>query len=152
MLHAYLEWPVNLLTGATSSGSSASEYSEKPLGTCHMKTFPSSDPEAIMRSLKGFLGGSQHDASCDNLLHLPIRIKHRCSVPSEQRDLFRQTTFLIDGYNSKSSTTTGFPIHRKILRVGLEFEISSRPLRLQAQALTFTKLVSQALRLICKLS
>jgi hypothetical protein len=51
----FREWPDNFLKGATSSGSSASEYRVNPCGTRHMKTFPSSDPDAITRSLKGFL-------------------------------------------------------------------------------------------------
>ena len=55
---SYLECPVSLLTGATSSGSSASLYNVNPFGTCHTKTFPSSEPEAIIESLKGFLGKS----------------------------------------------------------------------------------------------
>ena len=54
-LSTYLEWPVNLLTGATSFGSSSSLYRVNPWGTCHINTFPSSEPDAIIRSLKGFL-------------------------------------------------------------------------------------------------
>lgn len=43
-------------TGATSVGSSASVKRVNPSGTSQMKTLPSSDAEAMMRSLKGFLG------------------------------------------------------------------------------------------------
>ena len=68
---AYLVWPINLLTGDTSEGSSASEYRVKPSGTFQIKTyvglamltlelafrltFPSSEPEAIRESLNGLL-------------------------------------------------------------------------------------------------
>ena len=51
----FLEWPVSLATGGTSAGSSASVYKVKPSGTCQIMTFPSSEAEATMRSLKGFL-------------------------------------------------------------------------------------------------
>lgn len=54
-VYAYLVCPVNLLTGATSAGSSASVKRVKSLGTSHMKILPSSEPEATMRSLKGCL-------------------------------------------------------------------------------------------------
>lgn len=55
MSMSYLECPVSLLTGATSAGSSASVKREKSLGTSHMKILPSSEPDAMMRSLKGCL-------------------------------------------------------------------------------------------------
>jgi hypothetical protein len=58
---------------------------------------------------------------------LPIRIQHRCGVPSKQRELFRQSTLLADRYNSKGTSATGFPIHRKILRVDLESPSGLRP-------------------------
>lgn len=58
---SYLEWPPSLLTGATSTISSASVYKVKSLGTSQRKTLPSSEAEATMRSLKGLLQtGHQH--------------------------------------------------------------------------------------------
>lgn len=51
----YLECPASLLTGATSAGSSASVKREKSLGTSHIKILPSSEPDAMMRSLNGCL-------------------------------------------------------------------------------------------------
>jgi hypothetical protein len=48
--------PLSLPTGATSLTSSAGKSlcSVKPSGTRHRKTLPSSDPEAMRESLKGF--------------------------------------------------------------------------------------------------
>ena len=51
----YLEWPASLATGETSGISSASTWSVKFLGTCHIKILPSSEPDAMRWSLKGFL-------------------------------------------------------------------------------------------------
>ena len=59
----YLEWPGSLLTGETSVTSSASVWSVKSCGTSQMNTFPSSEAEAMMWSLKGFLGRSA-ERSC----------------------------------------------------------------------------------------
>ena len=49
------EWPVSFKTGCTSAGSSASVNRVKSLGTSQIITLPSSEAEATMRSLKGFL-------------------------------------------------------------------------------------------------
>lgn len=53
---AYLEWPVSLMDGETSwTSSPGSVWRVKFCGTSQTKTFPSSDAEAMMRSLKGCL-------------------------------------------------------------------------------------------------
>ena len=52
---SYLEWPESFATGPTSGISSASTWRVKSLGTCQMKILPSSEPEATISSLKGFL-------------------------------------------------------------------------------------------------
>lgn len=51
----YLVWPPSLLTGDIWGISSASVYRVKSLGTSQIKTLPSSEAEAITRSLNGFL-------------------------------------------------------------------------------------------------
>ena len=61
---SYLPCPLNLPTGATSSGSSASERTEKLSGTLHRHTFPSSLALARMSSLKGFQSWSSTAAVC----------------------------------------------------------------------------------------
>jgi hypothetical protein len=121
----YLECPVNLLTGATSFGSSSSLYSVKPWGTCQMNTFPSSEPEAITRSLKGFLTES---ALCFEPLdlHPPVCVQHRPSVSSKERDLLRQATFLVDRYDCKGASTAGFPIDGEVFWICLD-SLSARP-------------------------
>lgn len=60
----YLECPASLLTGVTSAGSSASVKRVKSLGTSHIKILPSSEPEAMMRSLKGCQSVSNTTAVC----------------------------------------------------------------------------------------
>lgn len=55
----YLEWPPNLLMGATSTLTSASVCRVKPSGTIQMNTLPSSEAEATILSLKGFLESSR---------------------------------------------------------------------------------------------
>jgi len=54
---SYLGWPESFPTGATSSISSGltSGCRVNLSGTLHKKTLPSSEPEAIRESLKGFL-------------------------------------------------------------------------------------------------
>ena len=123
---AYLECPVNFSTGATSTGSSASEYKLKPCGTCQMKTFPSSDPEAITLSLKGFLPSSAV-ASSKRHLNPPICVQNRRSMSSKQWDLLRQSTLLIHRYNSKGASATGFPIDSQVFRVCLRKSQSAPP-------------------------
>ena len=115
----YLECPVNLLTGATSFGSSSSLYSVKPWGTCHMNTFPSSEPEAITRSLKGFLTESALYFELLDL-HPPVCVQHRPSVSSKERDLLRQATFLVDRYDCKGASTAGFPIDGEVFWICLD--------------------------------
>lgn len=60
----YLECPASLLTGVTSAGSSASVNRVKSLGTSHIKILPSSEPEAMIRSLKGCQSVSNTTAVC----------------------------------------------------------------------------------------
>lgn len=48
-------WPESLAMGAMSEGSSVSVCRVKSVGTRQMKTLLSSEPEAMMWSLKGFL-------------------------------------------------------------------------------------------------
>ena len=45
-------------------------------------------------------------------------------MPSEKGNLLGQSTLLIDRYDSKCASSTGFPIDRKIFRVGLDSTIS----------------------------
>jgi hypothetical protein len=104
----------------------------KPSGTCHMNTFPSSEPDAMIRSLKGFLGKSAPRFQ-RQLLHSPICVQHRRSMSSEKRDLLRQAAFLIDGYNSKSASTARFPIDREVLGICLDSPSARFPPRYHAR-------------------
>ena len=108
-----------MLTGATSSGSSDSLYSVKPCGTCHMNTLPSSEPEAMIRSLKGFLQESAQRFE-QQLQHPPICVQHRRSMSSKERDLFRQSALLVNRYNSKCASTARFPIDREVFWICLD--------------------------------
>lgn len=83
--------PVNLLTGVTSAGSSASVKRVKSLGTCQTKILPSSEPEAITWSLKGCLGGDgatrlaqDKERSQPRVLSLPVCIQDNGSVAAEE--------------------------------------------------------------------
>lgn len=49
----------------------------------------------------------------------PVSIKHRRSVSSEQRNLLWQATLLIQGNDSKGTTTASLPVHSEVFRVDL---------------------------------
>ena len=163
---SHLEWPGNLLTGDTLGTSSASVYRLKFLGTSQMKTLPSSDAEAMMRSLKGFL----HRVNC-LVLHLgtrpgsardaPVGVQHGGRVASEQRYLVGELAALVHGNDGKCATTARLPIDRDVLGVDLRgANVSFTPPQCRSVGQigsrgrdgTFSKLVSQALRLIWRLS
>lgn len=61
---AYRECPLSFPTGLTSSGSSASVRKLNLSGTCHRKTLPSSEAEAMMESSKGLQSVSSTTAVC----------------------------------------------------------------------------------------
>lgn len=83
---------------------------------------------------------------------VPICIQHRRSVSSKQRDLFRKPTLFVQRYNSKGTTTAGFPIDREVFGVCLDSQSALRQTPGRLPTLTFTRFVSHALRLMCKLS
>lgn len=131
---AYLEWPASLLTGDTSVISSASVYRVKSLGTSHTKTLPSSEPEAMIRSLKGFLRKMSrqhlsHHAAAQELKekkkkkkrhrHKPVSVQNSSRMPPEQRNLIGQLALLVQGNHSKGTTAGRIPIDRQILGVNL---------------------------------
>ena len=128
-----------------------------------MKTLPSSEAEAMMRSLKGFLcegqpvSSSCRSAACD----APVGVQHRGSVASEERYLVGQLAALVHGNDSKCTATARLPIDRDVLGVDLRGDwVSATGLRCDSagqnwktgRSRTFTKLVSQALRLMWRLS
>lgn len=138
----YLECPVSLLTGATSAGSSASVKREKPLGTSHIKILPSSEPDAIMRSLKGCLvtkatssaqlskGLASHFHSqwlCvarkQRTLFVPVGIQDNSSVPTEQWYLVGQLAPLVHGDDCECATAARLPIDRQVFRIGLVIRV-----------------------------
>lgn len=84
-----------------------------------MKTFPSSEPDAMIRSLKGFLLES---ALClePRLQHPPVCVQHRPSVPSEERDLLRQSTLLVDWYHRERASAASFPIDGEVFWICLD--------------------------------
>lgn len=87
-----------------------------------MNTLPSSEAEAMIRSLKGFLsscelvgsGGTSGDDT------IPISIQNSRSMATEQRHLIRQLSSLAQGNNRKGTSTRGIPIDREIFGVGLK--------------------------------
>lgn len=132
-MRAYLVCPVSLLTGATSAGSSASVKRVKSLGTSHMKILPSSEPEAITRSLKGCLQDTPSaqrkrarawQTSADpsgrrSVFALPVGIQDNSSVPAEEGHLVGQLAPLVHGDDGECAAAAGLPVDREILRVGL---------------------------------
>ena len=111
-------WPLSLATGATSAGSSASVWREKPSGTFQMKTLPSSEAEEMSESLKGDLwavsmvrGGSR--------VGVPVGVEDGSRVATEERQLVGGAAALVDGNDSKGAATAGFPVDGDVLGVGL---------------------------------
>jgi hypothetical protein len=74
--------------------SSASVWSVKSDGTSQMQILPSSDPEAMMRLLKGFLDGTFSSNSTQRYERkrpcLPVGIKDGGSVTAKERNLVGQ--------------------------------------------------------------
>lgn len=152
----YLECPPSLLTGATSTISSASVWSVNPCGTSQMNTLPSSEAEAMMRSLNGFLVASQtisfRTPNTPRILCAPVGIQHSSSVSTEQRYLVGELAALVYGDDSESTTTTRLPVHGDVLGVDLARKPTlvsfTTPFLSRAATPTLSKLVSQALRLM----
>lgn len=136
-MRAYLVCPLSLLTGATSAGSSASVKRVKSLGTSHMKILPSSEPEAITRSLKGCLQDTPSaprkrarawQTSADpigrrSVLALPVGVQDNSSVPAEEGHLVGQLALLVDGDDGECAAAARLPVHREVLWVGLILEM-----------------------------
>lgn len=131
---AYLVCPASLLTGATSAGSSASVKRVKSLGTSHMKIFPSSEPEAITRSLKGCLQAmpsaqrerarawqtSADPSGRRSVFALPVGVQNNSGVPAEEGHLVGQLTLLVHGNDRECAAAARLPIDREVLRIGLD--------------------------------
>lgn len=65
-------------------------------------------------------------------------------MAAEERDVFRETTLLVDGDNRKSTSSASFPIDRDVFRVGLSGGLVSGFRAVRRARLTLMRLVSQA--------
>lgn len=102
-----------------------------------MKTLPSSEAEAMRRSLKGFLRWTRQrlawqcaDSQCGTLLgtrpeifqredQIPISVENGGCVATEQRDLVGELATFVEGDDGKSTTTRRLPIDGEVFRVDL---------------------------------
>lgn len=121
-------------------------------------TLPSSDPDAIRSSLKGFLlmlvvcyDQGVHNSHCS-----PVGIEDHGSVTPEKRYSLRQLPALLQRNNSKCTSTTSFPVYGEVFGVGLVV-VSDGPGRWWIRGggnngRTLTRLVSQAFLEIRRLS
>lgn len=90
----------------------------------------------------------------------PVSVEHGRSVAAKQRDLVRSLALLVQRDDCKGAASRRLPIDRQVLGVGLCFNsyqhIVSRQgrstSRVSQVARTFTKFVSQAFRLMRRLS
>jgi hypothetical protein len=51
---------------------------------------------------------------------IPVSVEHDCGVAPKQRDAFRKLATLLKGNDGEGTTTTSFPIDRKVFRVNLD--------------------------------
>lgn len=107
-----------------------------------MKILPSSEPDAIMWSLKGCLGAElsvqkrkyaprpawrqaalmkvwEEGKEGKGSSILPVGIQDHSGVAAEQRNHVGQLSFLVQGNNGKRAATARLPIDREVLRVDL---------------------------------
>ena len=93
---------------------------------------------------------------------VPIGIEHGGSVTSKQRDLVGKLAPLVQGNDGECAAARGVPIDRQILGVDLRKwprqqkrgqwrRQETRQTEIRGRR-TLTRLVSQALRLMCRLS
>jgi hypothetical protein len=84
-------------------------------------TFASSDPDATMLSLNGFLNMNQplvleavrRDSS-------PIRIKYYCRMTPEQWNLIRKLAPLLERNDSERASAASVPVDGEVQRIGLD--------------------------------
>lgn len=88
-------------------------------GRRSQNTLPSSEPEAIKSSLKGFLSAFISQIQRLLLQHPPVSVQHSRSVPAEEGDLVWQLSSLIERNDSKSTTTSSFPVDSQVFGVDL---------------------------------
>lgn len=122
---SYFAWPESLPTGPTSGISSASTRRVKSLGTCQMKTLPSSEPEATMSSLKGFLQdhvsrGLAPRRAPSPSVDVPVGVQNSGSVAPEQRDLLGQLPPLLERDHGERAAAARLPVDGEVLGVDLE--------------------------------
>jgi hypothetical protein len=53
-------------------------------------------------------------------MRIPVGVENSSGVPAEERDLVGSSAALINGNDSKSASTAGFPIDCDVLGVGLD--------------------------------
>ena len=93
-----------------------------------MKTFPSSDAEAMTRSLKGFLLNKLVSHICRLLYYfavVPVGVENGSSVSAKERDLIGSLAPLLQGNDSKGTAARSIPIDRDVLRVDLFAAVSA---------------------------
>ena len=84
----------------------------------HLHTLPSSEPEAMILSLNGFLSSCEH-CNVIALSLVPVRVQDYRSVSSTERDLLWQLSFLIQRYNGERAPAACFPVDRKVVCIRL---------------------------------
>ena len=159
---AHLECPESFTTGETSVISSASVWSVKSCGTSQMQTLPSSEPEATIRSLKGFLQPSQRPSLPLSQPAMgesvPVGVEDGGGMAAEQRDLVGELAPLFKGNDGEGAAARSVPIDRQVFGVDLLSSVNTttntttRHGIISRSRRTLTRLVSQALRLIRRLS
>ena len=135
----------------------------KSFGTSQMQTLPSSEPEAIIRSLKGFLQPSQRPSPALSQATIgesvPVGVEDGGGVATEQRDLVGELAPLLKGNDGEGAAARSVPIDRQVIGVDLFSSVNTTTntttrhiIIVSRSRRTLTRLVSQALRLIRRLS
>ena len=95
-------------------------------------TLPSSDPEAIRESLKGFLVLSVLQSSVLAQSCPPVGVEDHRSMTSEERYPFGQSTSLVDRNDRERSAAAALPVDREVFRIGLSSQSRGRTLAFQS--------------------
>lgn len=84
---------------------------------------------------------------------VPVSVEYDGGMPTEQRDLVGELAALVQRYDCKGAATRGIPIDGKVLGVDLRnISATSIAIVCERSRRTLTRLVSQALRLMRRLS
>jgi hypothetical protein len=83
-------------------------------GTSQINTFPSSEAEAMIRSLNGFLHPNMSaillESRGGGFDHVPVGIENSGCVSSKQRDLVGQLASFVQGNDCECAAARGVPV------------------------------------------